>query len=340
MELRKDPITRSWVITGDLPDTQRQAEPFCKFCPESPKQPQVISTMASVNYGPWSARAVVHPDPLYHVEGDPGRRGVGLYDIMRAVGAHEVLVENSRHDRQLWMATDAEIEQFLLLCAARIQDLKNDHRFKYVSVFKDQGPLAGQEFDHPTSQIVATTFVPRRVLYELRAAREHYAHKERCVFCDILAQEMQARERIIEVRGDFVACCPYAPRVPYETWILPTTHSAHFERTATSKPGALRDFAALLRRTLNRIRSVTESFHLVLHTAPNTMLKTKVLNYWRTIDDDYHWHIEIVPIIASKAKSYTFKEVYYTPVTSESAAARLREAPTEYNSLGSTTWAR
>ena len=45
--------------------------------------------------------------------------GVGLYDVMRSVGAHEVIVENARHDRQLWTASDAEIEQFLLLCAQR-----------------------------------------------------------------------------------------------------------------------------------------------------------------------------------------------------------------------------
>ncbi len=68
----------------------------------------------------------------------------------------------------------AEIEQFLLLAAQRIQDLKGDGRFKYVSIYKDHGNSAGQEFEHPTSQLTATTFVPRRVLYELRAAREYF----------------------------------------------------------------------------------------------------------------------------------------------------------------------
>jgi UDPglucose--hexose-1-phosphate uridylyltransferase len=285
--------------------------------------------MASVSYGPWSARAVVHPQPLYHVEGDPGRRGVGLYDVMRSVGAHEVVVENPRHDRQLWNASEAEIEQFLLLCAQRVADLKNDHRFKYVSVFKDFGALSGQEFDHPTSQIVATTFVPRRVLYELRSAREHFAQKERCVFCDILTQEMQQRDRIVEIRGDYVACCPFASRAPYETWILPVTHNANFESTARATPGALRDCAGLLRRMLTRIRSVTESFHLVVHTAPNTQHQSKVLNYWRTIQDDYHWHIEILPILQERQKSYSFKETYRSAVLPEEAALRLREAPTE-----------
>ena len=327
MELRKDPITRSWVITGDDPaELESLSEQTCLYCVNPPRQPQVISSMPSLDGGPWSARAVVHPKALYHVEGDPQRRGEGLYDRMRTVGAHEVLVENPRHDGHLWNSADAEIEQFLLLAAHRIADLKRDRRFKHVTIFKNHGAASGQEFHHPTSQLTATTFVPRRVLYELRAGREYFGQKERCVFCDILAQEEQTAVRVVEARGDYIATCPYAPRVPYETWLMPRVHEASFERMALSKPGMLRDMAALLRRTLTRIRSITEDFHMVLHTSPNTLHKSEVLDYWKTIDDDYHWHIEILPILDKKSKSYTFKEVYFTPVTSETSARRMREA--------------
>jgi UDPglucose--hexose-1-phosphate uridylyltransferase len=289
---------------------------------------QVIATSPTVNGGPWSARAVVHPHPLYGIEGEPARSGNGLYDKMHPVGAHEVIVENSRHDRQLWNADDREIEEYLALCGQRIQDLKGDVRFKYVTVFKNFGGMSGQEFDHPTSEIIATTFVPRRVLYELRSAREHYRVKERCVFCDILRQEQEQKQRVIEVRGEYMASCPYAPRVPYEVWIAPRTHDAYFERTAM-KSGAMRDFAALLRRTLFRIRTIADGFHMVLHTSPNTLHKSETLGFWKTIEDDYHWHLEILPILGAKGKSYTFKEVYYSPVSSETSAAILRERPTE-----------
>jgi UDPglucose--hexose-1-phosphate uridylyltransferase len=237
MELRKDPITRSWVITGDdVPEAAPRVE-SCRFCPDSRDTPQIISTLTGGNGGPWSARAVVHPSPLYHIEGEPWRRGDGIYDRMRPIGAHEVLVENSIHDRYLWNASEAEIEQFLLLATQRIQDLKNDSRIKYVSIFKNHGANAGQEFPHPTSQLTATTFVPRRVLYELRAGREYFAQKERCVFCDIISQELQQGERMLEVRGDYVSLCPYAPRAPYETWILPRTHEASFERSGIARGG-------------------------------------------------------------------------------------------------------
>jgi UDPglucose--hexose-1-phosphate uridylyltransferase len=169
-------------------------------------------------------------------------------------------------------------------------------------------------------------FVPRRVLYELRAGREYFVAKERCVFCDILSQEERQALRVLEARGDYVALCPYAPRVPYETWILPRTHEASFERTGLARGAVLTNLAALLRRTLQRVRTITENFHLVLHTAPNSMHASKNLGYWKTLDEDYHWHIEILPVVTSKARSYTFKEVYYSPVSSETAVKQLREA--------------
>ncbi len=324
MELRKDPITRSWVITGEPGDAAVEDSRPCRFCANATNSPQVVGSMPAVDGGSWSARAVVHPSPVYRVEGDPQRSGIGLYDKMRTVGAHEVLVESPKHTTHLWQLNDAEIAQFLRLAGQRVQDLKRDGRLKYITVFKNHGKSAGQEFEHPTSQLTATTFVPRRVLYELRACREYFAQKERCVFCDILAQEERERTRIVEVRGDYIACCPYAPRVPYETWLMPRTHEASFEAAILRREN-LRDLAALLRRTLQRILAVSEAFHLVLHTTPNTQNKSKLLDYWKTIEDDYHWHIEIMPVVPGRSRSYTFKETYYADVTPEISAARLRE---------------
>src|SRR5258708_1277155 len=258
MELRKDPITRSWVITGDDVMEPPARSEACRFCGPSAEPAQVIANLPSVERSPCPPPSVVHPHALYHIEGEAARRGDGLYDRMGSVGAHEVLLENSRHDGHLWNASDVEVEQFLRLIALRIQDLKRDSRFKYVSVFKNHGVGAGQEFDHPTSQLTATTFMPRRVLYELRAGRDYFETNERCVFCDILAQEKPQALRIVEVRGDFVALCPYAPRVPYETWIIPRVHDAAFDRAALAPNAALVELAGLLRRTLRRIRTITE----------------------------------------------------------------------------------
>ena len=186
------------------------------------------------------------------------RRADGIYDRMSPVGAHEVLIENPRHDRHLWNASDFEIGQFLLLAAQRIQDLKRDGRFKYVSIFKDHGSSAGQEFEHPSSQLTALRLCPAAFSTNCAPAANTFKEKERCVFCDIISQEIKQDLRVLESRGDFIALCPYAPRVPYETWILPRTHEAAFERLGLNRPNMLPDLGALLRRTLQRIRTITE----------------------------------------------------------------------------------
>src|ERR1700751_2318455 len=126
MELPKDPIIRSWLILADDVVETPPPLPTCPFCATSADSSQVIATLPGVTGTPWAARAVVHPQALYHVEGEPGRRGDGIYDRMRAVGAHEVLIENPRHNGHMWNASDAEVEQFLRLAAMRIQDLKRD----------------------------------------------------------------------------------------------------------------------------------------------------------------------------------------------------------------------
>jgi len=169
MELRKDPITRSWVVVGH-PEREKPRPDPCPLCPENRLETKVLLDLSS--HGPWQVRAYPHFRPLYRIEGDTSRTAEGIYDRMDATGAHEIIVETPEHARYLAQMTDEQIERVLEAYALRIADLKRDARFKYVAVFKNQGPQSGEEWSHSHSQVTATTFVPRRILYELRAARE------------------------------------------------------------------------------------------------------------------------------------------------------------------------
>jgi len=122
--------------------------------------------------GPWKIRVLPHPEPLYRVETDPGRAAEGIYDKMGPLGAHEVVVETPRHDKRFSTFSDEEIEHVISVWGSRIADLKKDARFKYVTVFKNQGQQAGQEWSHAHSQVTATIFVPRRIKYELASAHD------------------------------------------------------------------------------------------------------------------------------------------------------------------------
>jgi len=318
MEIRRDPITQSWVVLGHREASDETNCPFEK--PAIDKQQAILSWPAE---GPWQVRVVPHPDPLYRIEGEAGRRADGIYDKMGPVGAHEVVVETPDHNKRRSQLADEEIERVIWVWATRVADLKKDLRLKHVTVYKNQGVLSGEEWPHAHSEVTGTIFVPRRIKYELRASREWYREKERCVFCDIVRQEEKLGKRIVDVQGDYYALCPYAARVPYEIWVLHRRHNHLFE---TPKPGGnRRQLAALLGRVLRRLDKFAPAYHLVVHTAPNTRNKKgELAGYWKTLADDFHWHIEILPIVESRSKSYSIKETYFNAVLPEQAAEYLR----------------
>jgi UDPglucose--hexose-1-phosphate uridylyltransferase len=320
MELRKDPITNSWVVVGHRESAAVPAGE-CPLCPNSSAPAPLLQIPAE---GEWRVSVRAHPDGLYHVDGDAGRQAEGMYDKMNSVGTHELIAETTAHEGTLAYLTDEQIELVLEAYRLRIVELKKDPRFKYITVFRNRGMAAGEEFSHPHSEITATSFVPRRIIYELRASRAWYEEKERCVFCDIVRQEERRGRRLVDTQGDYFALCPYASRVPFEVWVMSRRHNHLFEQPSPKTNN--RDLAMLLGRTLRRIGRVTGSYHMVLHTAPNTSDKRGAIKeYWKTLAEDYHWHIEILPILEKVKKSYSIKEVYFNSLLPEEAAERLRQ---------------
>jgi UDPglucose--hexose-1-phosphate uridylyltransferase len=320
MEIRRDPITQSWVVLGQR-DAREKAAEVCPFDAGTvEKLPAIMSWPAE---GPWQVRVVPHPDPLYGIEGETARVAEGMYDKMGAIGAHEVVVETPQHGTRLSQLSDEEIERVLWVWGSRIADLKKDARFKYVAVFKNQGVQAGDDWSHAHSQITATIFVPRRIKYELNAANEWFRERERCIFCDVVRQDEKNGKRIVDVQSEYYALCPYSSRVPYEIWVMHRKHNHLFEQP---RPGSnRRHLAALLGRVLRRLEKVAPAFHLVVHTAPNTRSKKgELAGYWKTLAEDFHWHIEILPILEKPSKSYSIKEVYFNALLPEDAAAELR----------------
>jgi UDPglucose--hexose-1-phosphate uridylyltransferase len=325
MGLRKDPITQSWVLQVEGEEAATNGHE-CLLCPGQEAQAP-LAVYQHPYGGAWQVRVIPHWRPLYQIEGDAQRRANGIYDTMRSLGAHEIVVERTEHHLPLSGQSDENVAQVLRAYASRLTDLKKDRRFRYVTVFRNQGALAGQDLEHPHphSQITATPFIPRRVGYELRAAQRYFKLKERCLVCDIARQELAEQARTVEWDNVFVAFCPYASRVPYETWVLPIEHHCAFEEDVATWDKQLR-LARLLKSVLRRLEAVAPAYHLVLHTSPNVNAKFERSGNWQTLVEDYHWHFEILPVIPSKSKSYSLKEVYYNSLAPEEAAKDLRSA--------------
>ena len=209
--------------------------------------------------------------------------------------------------------SETEIERVLWAWRERMLDLKRDVRLKYILVFKNHGAAAGATLEHPHGQLIALPIVPDFVRDEIEGARRHFAIKQRCVFCDIVAQERRDERRLIQENAEMIAIAPYAPRFAFETWLLPRRHAARFEEAPKTEYESL---ARLLKAVLQRLDRALEAppFNLVLHTSP----------FEEAVGDIYHWHIEIMPRVTRVAGFEWGTGFYINPTPPEEAAQVLR----------------
>jgi UDPglucose--hexose-1-phosphate uridylyltransferase len=324
-ELRLDPTSHRWVVTGKRPALSNALDSGdeCPFCPGRERfTPKTICERKD-DKGSWTVRVFADRAPVFRVEGELDRAGEGMFDRMNAVGAHEVVVESPKHGVTLSHQSPGQIAEVLVVYRDRILDLKRDHRFRYVSVFKRQGQAGPPLEEHGHSQVLATPVVPVTVATECRWSQFHYRRKERCIFCDMVHEELQSSLRMVDQTPDFISVCPYAARFPYELWILPVAHNSAFERDIT-QDSRLASLAILLKTSLQRIERICERLRLVVHTEPNLAAKGPSEDWWQTIPDDYHWHIEITPELETEPHYLGSEGFYFNPIPAEEAALVLR----------------
>lgn len=327
-ELRKDPVIGRWVIIS----TERGRRPsdfvhireqkrggFCPFCPgnEDKTPPEIFAVRpsgSSPNTPGWSLRVVPNKYPALRVEGELNRRGEGIYDMMNGIGAHEVIIETPDHQKTLGDLDTTVIQETFKVFRERILDLRKDTRLKYVMVFKNHGAEAGASLEHSHSQLIATPIIPKTVIEEMEGARKYFGFKERCIYCDIIRQELKDGLRLVYEEEQFLAIEPFAPRFPFETWILPKRHASHFE---ASTDEILRHLALTLKVVLQKINRALQDppYNFVLHTSP---MQEDHLDY-------YHWHIEFMPKLTRVAGFEWGTGFYINPTRPEDAAKYLGE---------------
>jgi UDPglucose--hexose-1-phosphate uridylyltransferase len=322
-ELRRDPVAGRWVIiaserakrpddyAGELQPAPRNLP--CAFCAGNESMtPQEI--MAVRSGGTWRARVVANKFPALMVEGDLGKRGDGMYDLMNGVGAHEVIIESPRHEVSITSLSDAEVRDILWLYKQRLLDLRNDYRLVYGLVFKNVKDKAGASMEHTHSQLIATPIVPLQVEQEIRRCSEYFDYRGRCLLCDMVMQEMQSGARMVMDTPNFIAFEPFAARFPFETHVMPKRHMSHFEATDDA---LLPELARMLRLSIAKIEAALNQppYNYLIHTSP---LNVRSL-------DHYHWHFEIIPRITRVAGFEWGSGFYINTVPPEQAAAFLRE---------------
>ena len=328
-QLRKDPISGRWVIISTNrgkrpsdfgPTIENKREGFCPFCEgnEATTPPEVLAYRPSETARDtpgWTLRIVPNKFPALQIEGGLNKMGEGMFDTMNGVGAHEVLIETPKHDMTIPKMALKNVENMFWGFRDRVLDLKKDARFKYIMMFKNYGSAAGASLEHPHSQLIALPVVPLVVQMEMDGAKAYYNYKDRCVFCDIIYQEKSTGVRLVSENKDFIVLCPYAPRFPFETWILPKHHCSIFEDCSKDEYVHL---ATALQSTIARMDKVLQAppYNFIIHNSP--------LHDYHDVQY-YHWHMEIMPKLTKVAGFEWGTGFYINPTPPEDAATFLRE---------------
>ena len=328
-ELRRDPVTGQWVVIA--PERTRRPQDFqpqpvgaidddmCPFCEgqEAVAGRELLAWRAAgspPNGRRWQVRVVPNRDPALRVERAAGEASDPLFQSLGGLGAHEVVIESPEHRATFATMTPEAVGRVLWAWRERIRDLRRDTRLTTFVVVKNVGAAAGATLDHAHSQLLALPVVPEHLRSELTGAQAHYAQTKRCVFCDVMAEEVTRGRRVISADDQSVAFAPFASRVPFETWVVPLEHHAVFEEasdaTLTAVGARLQDVVRRLDVTL-----VSPPHTILLHTAP--------------VGEDravYHWHLEVIPRLVPVSGLAWDGGVYVNAVPPEEAAEVLRNA--------------
>jgi UDPglucose--hexose-1-phosphate uridylyltransferase len=299
-ELRQEPITARWVVIAtdrakrpdhfsqaDKKETATDAEcPFC-YGNEQMTPPEVMAYRppeTQPNTPGWKVRIVPNKFPAFVQEPNTSNTQSNLYKTTAAAGFHEVVINSPNHDKDLALLSNKELVTLISAYKDRYQQLKKDPRTEYILIIVNHGEKAGASIEHPHAQLFAAPMIPAKIDEELTGSLAYYKNNDRCIFCDIIREEMGTKLRVILDTKHFIVFCPYASRLPFETWIVPKKHSSHFEKIS---PQEINNLASVLRLIFMKLRRGLNdpAYNFFIHTGP---CHSAPLAH-------YHWHLEILP---------------------------------------------
>lgn len=293
-ELRRDPTTGDWLVLS----TERMVRPphlvvsepspvdpaDCPLCPGNEGATGQDITRLERG-GRWSVRVVPNRLPSLRPELGLDRRGFGPYDKVSGVGAHEVIVESREHV-PVWEQEPRQLVDALRVARDRVRDLAHDTRFRYISWFRDHRAAAGASLHHPHSQVVALPVVPRYVVNMVERCQAHLARTERELFQDLVDHDRHEEVRVVRDADQVLAVCPWAPRTPFETWLVPTGSEPSFGDAPDDTIDALgRTLREVLRALVRELDDPPHS--VVLYTAP------------RGARSGFRWHLRVMPRLSA-----------------------------------------
>ncbi|MEW6203194.1 MAG: galactose-1-phosphate uridylyltransferase [bacterium] len=288
-EMRWNPVLREWVVTA----THRQDrtyKPPPDFCPLCPTETGAFPT--EVPASDYQMVVFENKFPAFRRNAEVSdEKGTELYTVAPAQGICEVVLYTPGHEGSLTDYPPSHIRKVIELWTDRYRELGSYPFVKYVFIFENKGEVVGVTLHHPHGQIYAFPFVPPRIQTEIESDQVHRERTGRCLFCDVVEEEMMDGRRVILQTEAFAAVVPFYARYPYEVHIFARQHhSSLIEFTDNEKD----ELSHILKGVLvkyDNLFNISFPYMMVLHQAPTDGGEV-----------DFHFHIEFYPPMRSADK--------------------------------------
>ncbi len=286
----------------------------CPFCPghEYMTPPATLVLTSSLEYlvegegervRDWLVRIFPNKYPALLLNTEGSRGTISLY------GYHEVIVESPIHSEEVYLENPKYMYYVFLALRRRIKEILGDDRIENVVVIKNRGPRAGASIVHPHLQLFANTFTPPVILSELQGFKKFKEKHGICPLC-YMVNRIDEPRLVLESKH-FIVYTRYAPKQAYELLIVPRKHSPCITSASDDE---LFDLAQVLSKVLKALLRLLGGvdYNYWIHCAP------------KNSETEYHWHIEIQPVVETWGGYEKSSGVHIVTVSPEESAAELR----------------
>jgi UDPglucose--hexose-1-phosphate uridylyltransferase len=310
-ELRWHPYLRQWVVVA----AQRQGRPqlpedWCPFCPGSGSVPDHYDVHLYPNDFP----ALNFENPPFSAEGE-------LFKTTGARGACDVVLYSSDHRLRPSELTVEQWEKVIVLWTRRTTELFHNADVQYVSVFENAGVAIGVTMAHPHGQIYAFPFIPPLVQTELDSASAHLRDNGECLYCRVLAGEIEDGRRLVASNEHFVALLPFFGRFPSEMQVYSRRHLQSLGDLSAVERDALASILKIVRRKYDNLYGFPMPLMLLVRQQPA-----------QGTHPYFHFHIDFLPVQRSPTKLKYLASIesgdgtFLNDTRAEEQAALLRNA--------------
>ncbi len=212
------------------------------FAPERASRPGAFADSVAAEHCVFCPGHESDTPPTITAVGDPWRVRV-FGNKYPSVADAEVIVESPEHG-----ATFDRIPHAEDAVRVTVDRYRANARAAHVSLFKNEGPVAGTSIPHIHSQVMPLPFVPSRVAREAEA----FDRAPRCPLC------AGFEAHVIRETATLTWLAPASSWMPYQQWIVPKRHLAEMSALEEQE---IAELATLLQASSKAMLTLAPSYN-------------------------------------------------------------------------------